>query len=1164
MRRSAPSCHRSAAAPWPGSAAWPQRPAARFALLLITLLGLAVVVAATVAAQPTTEGLAAAPDAGITTDQVETKIAEVEASTQLDESVKTKLLEHLRRTLTNLEMGRAHEAKAAAFAEDLQTAPAETAAIRAELAAPAETEPPAPERMSLAGIEQRLNQIQAEAALLEAKAHEIERALEGRAQRPEQARQRIAEARGRLEEIDAELKLPAPEGETPALTEARRWALQTAQQSLWSEIRMLEQELASAEVRHQRLKARGEAAAAQLKQLRTRQQALQEELNERRYAEAKRTAAETEAAEAKAAKAHPLVQALTHDNADLGRALEALTAELDKLGDGAARIQTQAQRMEEEFQGARQRIEIAGITHAFGQFLLERRQQLPGAPSIRRQLAQRQDTLTDSLLRQLLYQEERRRLTDLATFVAQRLADATDTARHPLLREQLREAAERRVELLDQALALEEAYQRRLNDVNFAATKLLGTIERYDEFLAERLLWVRSAEAMGPSAIAALPGATAWLLNPTGWSEVVQALFRALQRSPVFWLGLATFALLLWYARRTRAALRATAEPLRRVRSDSFLHTLKGLALTALDASPWPLLLALLGWQLTASQHSTVFTDSVGRAMLGLSLGLYCLRGFRVLCISGGVADRHFRWPSEALARVRLHFDWFITLLLPVGFVAIAIYNQDNSEYLASLGRLALILLLIGFAVFFARLLHPSKGALTPYFADHPDSLVKRSRHLWYLAILSIPLILAVLALVGFAYTAGTLFGAMVNQLWLALGLIVLHQSIVRWLIVTRRQLTLRAALGRQAARRAEAARQAEDDTSSTPTPYQEPQADLSLLDEQSRKLINTVIALLAAIGLWWVWRDLLPALGVFDRLALWHYTTVIEGADKVAPFTVADFGILILIGFLAFAAARHLPALIEIVLLKQTSVSSGSRYAIKTLVGYAIFAAAVLLVFSSLGLSWSQAQWLVAALGVGIGFGLQEIVANFISGLIILFERPVRVGDIVTIGDTTGYVTRIRIRATTIRNWDRQELLVPNKEFITGRLLNWTLTDQTNRFTVTVGVAYGSDTGKALQLLSEVARAHDEVLDDPEPLITFEGFGDNALLLVLRGYLASLDNRLTVISQIHQAINERFSAADITIAFPQRDVHLSCEKPLDIRLLGTDQGPRDTPAGGD
>jgi potassium efflux system protein len=266
---------------------------------------------------------------------------------------------------------------------------------------------------------------------------------------------------------------------------------------------------------------------------------------------------------------------------------------------------------------------------------------------------------------------------------------------------------------------------------------------------------------------------------------------------------------------------------------------------------------------------------------------------------------------------------------------------------------------------------------------------------------------------------------------------------------------------------------------------------------------------------------------------------------------TLADLLLVLTVVLTAAVAARNLPALIEILLLQYTEMSSGGRYTVTTLTSYVITATAFLLIFSTLGLSWSQVQWLVAALGVGIGFGLQEIVANFISGLIILFERPVRVGDIITIGGTTGTVSRIQIRATTIRNWDQQELLVPNKQFITGELLNWSLSDQMNRVTITVGVEYGADTRKAMAMLAEAAREHPRVLKEPAPLISFESFGDNALTLIMRCYLGSLDGRLGIITELHQAIYDKLTGAGINIAFPQRDVHLTTAQPLDVRIQG-------------
>ena len=177
---------------------------------------------------------------------------------------------------------------------------------------------------------------------------------------------------------------------------------------------------------------------------------------------------------------------------------------------------------------------------------------------------------------------------------------------------------------------------------------------------------------------------------------------------------------------------------------------------------------------------------------------------------------------------------------------------------------------------------------------------------------------------------------------------------------------------------------------------------------------------------------------------------------------------------------------------------------------------------------------------------GLQEVFANFVSGLIILLEGPIRVGDIVTVDDVTGVVSRIRIRATSITNWDRKEYVVPNKEFITGRLLNWTLSNQTCRLVINVGVAYGSDTEKSRSLLLKVAKNHPRILEEPEPLAIFEGFGDSTLNLTLRCYIAEIENRMPTISELHTAIDKEFKNAGIEIAFPQRDIHIrTIEQPL-------------------
>jgi potassium efflux system protein len=197
------------------------------------------------------------------------------------------------------------------------------------------------------------------------------------------------------------------------------------------------------------------------------------------------------------------------------------------------------------------------------------------------------------------------------------------------------------------------------------------------------------------------------------------------------------------------------------------------------------------------------------------------------------------------------------------------------------------------------------------------------------------------------------------------------------------------------------------------------------------------------------------------------------------------------------------------------------------------------MITFQMLGMEWSKIQWLVAALSVGLGFGLQEIVANFVSGLILLFERPIRIGDLVTLNNVTGTVSKINIRATTLIDPDHKEVVVPNKTFITQQLINWTLSDQITRIQIPVGIAYGSDCDKAESLLLEVARNHPSVLRDPEPVALFLGFGASSLDFELRVYVGQLSDRLNLTHDLNMEINRRFAEEEINIAFPQLDVHL-------------------------
>jgi small-conductance mechanosensitive channel len=197
------------------------------------------------------------------------------------------------------------------------------------------------------------------------------------------------------------------------------------------------------------------------------------------------------------------------------------------------------------------------------------------------------------------------------------------------------------------------------------------------------------------------------------------------------------------------------------------------------------------------------------------------------------------------------------------------------------------------------------------------------------------------------------------------------------------------------------------------------------------------------------------------------------------------------------------------------------------------------LFALASAGFELSQLTLLISALGIGIGFGLQGIVNNFVSGLIVAFERPFQVGDMIEVGPLMGRVRTIGLRASTIRTYDGAEIIVPNAGLISGELINWTLSDRKRRIDIPVDVAYGSDMQQVREILIQVASESPNALDDPEPFVLFRGFGDDGLKFELRFWTPDADERLRTFSDVAMQINSEFESAGIRIPFPQRDLHL-------------------------
>ena len=271
-------------------------------------------------------------------------------------------------------------------------------------------------------------------------------------------------------------------------------------------------------------------------------------------------------------------------------------------------------------------------------------------------------------------------------------------------------------------------------------------------------------------------------------------------------------------------------------------------------------------------------------------------------------------------------------------------------------------------------------------------------------------------------------------------------------------------------------------------------------------------------------------------------------GKASVSLGAILVFFVTIWIGTLL---GRWVSLVLEVDVLDRLNLPRGVPVTIASLVRYTLVAIAFFFALAATGAELGQLAIIGGALSVGVGFGLQTIVNNFISGLILAFERPVAVGDIVQVGTLTGEVKQIGIRASVIRTYEGSEVILPNGELVSGQVINWTRSDQTRRIELPIGVAYGTDPQRVIELLNTVAKKVLRIRSYPEPIVLFTGFGDSSLEFLVRAW-TSVDDAVVVRSELAVAAYQALTEAGIEIPFPQRDLHLrSVEGGLIEQLRG-------------
>ncbi|MEW5925312.1 MAG: mechanosensitive ion channel domain-containing protein [Candidatus Zixiibacteriota bacterium] len=262
-------------------------------------------------------------------------------------------------------------------------------------------------------------------------------------------------------------------------------------------------------------------------------------------------------------------------------------------------------------------------------------------------------------------------------------------------------------------------------------------------------------------------------------------------------------------------------------------------------------------------------------------------------------------------------------------------------------------------------------------------------------------------------------------------------------------------------------------------------------------------------------------------------------------PVTVLSIGMFVLMLALFYVASMIINRIIIRRIMIRLNIEKSTRYRMLRIGHYLIMISGTVVAFQFVGIDLGGLAVIFGLLSVGIGFGLQNITSNFIAGIILLFEQPIKVGDRVTVGDTEGNVSSINMRSTTIRTLNNISIIVPNSEFISSRVTNWSHGDPKIRLVVDVGVSYDSDPDAVIKALHEVAGEHPDVIASPEPDVLLSEFADSSWSMKLRVWLANPHRYYQIRSELNQAIVAKFRKYGIEIPYPQRDLHVRSPLPM-------------------
>ncbi|MBI6953228.1 potassium efflux system protein [Pseudomonas sp. TE6288] len=1071
-----------------------------------------------------------------TTPGIQSSLSKI-AERKLPETEQKAVQQVLEQTLALLNARDDSEKKLEALKQQLANAPQEIRDSQRELIKlKASSVVPVAQRyasLTVPQLEQMLSERSTQQGDLQKALSEANSLIINSQTRPERAQAEISGNQMRAQQINNSLKSGKDNGKS--INADQRNQLNAELASLNALTLLRRQELAGNSVLQDLGNARHDLLIERATRLEQEIQDLQTLINEKRLAQSQQ-AVTRQSIEAQKAGGSNLLATESTANLQLSDYLLRSTDRLNEVTQQNLRTKQQLDSLTQADQALDEQINVLKGSLLLSKILYKQKQALPHL-KLDRNLA---DQIADIRLYQFEINQEREQMSSPSAYVDKLLASQPEEDVTPQLRKALLEVAITRGDLLERlnrelSALLNECITLQLNQ-----KQLLSTAQNLRTTLEEQMFWIPSNKPLDWQWLRQVPEGLAYQVASLPWGAGIKELGDGLVQQPLLFLPLIlVIGALLWRRKALYRRLGKVHQDIGHFKRDSQWHTPQAILINILLALPVALALTLGSYALQLDARGQ--NANLGAALWQIAQAwLVFYTAYRILA-PGGVAEIHFRWHKPQVEFLRGWVRRLGTVVLAlVGVVAVAEHQPSAlADDVLGIGVVLTCYALMAWLL--SRLLLSSP-------AHQNTSLFRKAVGVAFTAL---PIALFVAVCFGYYYTALKLTDRLIYTLYLLLFWLVIEAAFVRGLSVAARRLAYQRALSK---------RQAAKEGLDGEVVVEEPTLDIEQVNQQSLRLIR--LALLGGFigGLYWVWADLITVFAYLNNITLYEYSSGTGAAASMVPISLGDLLGAMVIAGIAVALASNLPGLLEVLVLSRLNLAQGSAYAITTLLSYVIAGVGIVSTLATLGVSWDKLQWLVAALSLGLGFGMQEIFANFISGIMILFERPVRIGDTITIGNLSGTVSKIRIRATTITDFDRKDIIVPNKTFITGQLINWSLTDTVTRVTLKLGIDYGSDLDLVRDLLLKGAHENPRVLKDPEPLVYFLNFGESSLDHELRMHVRDLGDRNPTLDELNRYINREFKAHNIKISVRQVEVFLMDAKNGKQQLIPMDSKPDSTP----